>query len=67
MLLLHIDLVQTSCGMNVPFFDYVSERDQLTRWSEAKGEPALEDYRRQKNTHSIDGYPTGMFVEETVS
>jgi hypothetical protein len=61
--LLQIDLVQTSCGMNVPFFDYVSERDQLTRWAEAKGEPALEDYRRQKNTHSIDGYPTGMFEE----
>jgi hypothetical protein len=67
MLLLHIDLVQTSCGMNVPFFDYVSERDQLTRWAEAKGEAALEDYRRQKNTHSIDGFPTGLFEEETVS
>jgi hypothetical protein len=53
--------------MNVPFFDHVSERDQLTRWAEVKGEAALEDYRRQKNTHSIDGYPTGMFEEETVS
>ena len=63
---LTIDLVQTSCGMNVPFFHYVSERDQLTRWAEAKGEPALEDYRRQKNTQSIDGYPTGMFEEVTV-
>ena len=60
---LTIDLVQTSCGMSVPFFDYVSERDQLNRWAEAKGEAALEDYRRQKNTHSIDGYPTGMFEE----
>ncbi len=49
--------------MSVPFFDYVSERDQLNRWAEAKGEAALEDYRRQKNTHSIDGYPTGMFEE----
>jgi Pyridoxamine 5'-phosphate oxidase len=67
MLMLHIDLVQTSCGMSVPFFDYVSERDQLNRWAEAKGEAALEDYRRQKNTRSIDGYPTGMFVEEPVS
>jgi hypothetical protein len=64
---LTIDLVQTSCGMNVPFFDYVSERDQLTRWAEVKGEAALEDYRRQKNNHSIDGYPTGMFEEAAVS
>jgi Pyridoxamine 5'-phosphate oxidase len=66
MVLLEVDLVQTSCGMNVPFFDYVSERDQLTRWAEVKGEAALEDYRRQKNTRSIDGLPTGLFEETTV-
>ena len=63
MLMLHVDLVQSSCGMGVPFFDYVSERDQLNRWAEAKGEAALEDYRRQKNTLSLDGYSTGMFEE----
>jgi Pyridoxamine 5'-phosphate oxidase len=67
MLMLNVDLVQTSCGMSVPCFDYVSERDQLNRWAEAKGEAALEDYRHQKNTHSIDGFPTGLFEEETVS
>jgi hypothetical protein len=61
---LDVDLVQTSCGMNVPFYNYVGERDQLTRWAEAKGEPALEQYRREKNSASIDGLPTGMF--ETV-
>ncbi|HMF63476.1 MAG TPA: pyridoxamine 5'-phosphate oxidase family protein, partial [Edaphobacter sp.] len=61
MVLLQVNLVQTSCGMNVPFFDYVSERDQLTRWAEGKGEAALKDYRRQKNTRSIDGFPTGFF------
>lgn len=63
---LTVELVQTSCGMNVPFYDYVSERDQLTRWAAVKGEAALQDYRRQKNTHSIDGLPTGL-VEETVN
>jgi hypothetical protein len=68
LVLLHIDLVQTSCGMNVPFFDHVSQRDQLDRWAEAKGEAALHDYRRQKNTFSIDGFPTGLVqeAEETV-
>jgi hypothetical protein len=68
LVLLHIDLVQTSCGMNVPFFDHVSERDQLDRWAEAKGEAALHDYRRQKNTVSIDGFPTGLVqkTEETI-
>lgn len=58
---LAVDSVQTSCGMNVPFFDYAGERDQLKRWAEVKGEIALEEYRRQKNTVSIDGLPTGLF------
>jgi hypothetical protein len=58
---LDVDLVQTSCGMNVPFFDFSGDRDQLTRWAEVKGEEALDQYRRQKNTNSIDGLPTGMF------
>jgi hypothetical protein len=60
MVLLAVDSVQTSCGMNVPFYDYVSERHQLHRWAQVKGEAALEDYRRQKNTRSIDGLPTGL-------
>jgi hypothetical protein len=58
---LDVESVQTSCGMNVPFYDYVGERDQLTRWAEVKGEAALEEYRLQKNSTSIDGFPTGMF------
>lgn len=62
---LDVDLVQTSCGMNVPFYDYIGERDQLTRWAETKGDAALEQYRREKNSVSIDGLPTGMF--ETVN
>lgn len=61
MVWLDVDLVQTSCGMNVPFFDFSGDRDQLTRWAEVKGEEALDQYRRQKNTNSIDGLPTGMF------
>jgi hypothetical protein len=64
--MLHVELVQTSCGMNVPFFDYVGERDQLIRWAEAKGEKGLEEYWHLKNERSIDGFPTGMF-EETPS
>lgn len=58
---LAVDQVQSSCGMNVPFFDWVGERDQLTRWAESMGETALEQYRRQKNSLSIDGFATGMF------
>jgi hypothetical protein len=61
---LSVDLVMTSCGMNVPFYDHVGERDQLTRWAEVKGEATLVDYRRQKNTLSIDGFPTGLLEED---
>jgi hypothetical protein len=60
---LSVDLVITSCGMNVPFYDYVGERDQLTRWAEVKGETKLVEYRREKNVQSIDGFPTGIFED----
>jgi len=55
---LDVESVQTSCGMNVPFYDYVGERDQLTRWAEVKGEAALEEYRLQKklNEHRWIAY-----------
>jgi hypothetical protein len=66
MVRLDVDRVQTSCGMNVPLFDYVGDRDQLTHWAEAKGEAGLEEYRRQKNAVSIDGLPTGLFEESPV-
>jgi hypothetical protein len=58
---LDVDLVQTSCGYGVPLFEYVDERPTLTRWAEAKGEDRLEEYRRLKNRFSIDGLPTGLF------
>lgn len=61
MVMLDVDLVQTSCGYGVPFFDYVGERTTLTRWAESKGGDGLDAYRRTKNTRSIDGLPTGLF------
>lgn len=57
---LDVDLVITSCGYGVPLFDYEGERSTLTRWSEAKGEDGLQEYRRTKNAVSIDALPTGL-------
>lgn len=57
---LHIDSVQSSCGFAVPFYDYVGERGALGRWAAAKSDEELEDYRRDKNSSSIDGLPTGI-------
>ena len=57
---LDIDLVQTSCGYGVPLFDHAGDRNNLHRWAEAKGAAGLEAYRREKNARSIDGLPTGL-------
>jgi len=65
MILLEVEAVQTSCGYGVPLFDYVSERDTLTRWAAAKGDDGLREYWQAKNTVSIDGFPTGLVEEET--
>lgn len=63
MILLSVEMVQTSCGFNVPLFDYVSERDTLIRWAEKKGPEGLETYWREKNAHSIDGLLTGLLQD----
>lgn len=60
---LDVDLVQTSCGFGVPFFDYKAERTSLDQWTNAKGSDGIEIYRREKNAYSIDGLSTGMFDE----
>jgi hypothetical protein len=58
---LNIELVQTSCGMGVPLFDYHGQRQQLVEWAEKKGPDGLEEYWERKNQVSLDGKPTGIF------
>jgi hypothetical protein len=57
---MNVDLVQTSCGFGVPLFDYVEDRDNLTKWAENKGEDGIENYWKEKNQLSMDGKPTGI-------
>jgi hypothetical protein len=57
---LNIDLVQTSCGFGVPFFDFKEEREQLNQWAENKGQEKIQEYWSEKNAVSIDGKPTDM-------
>lgn len=54
------DLVQSSCGFAVPFFDYQGERDGLDRWAADKTDDDFRDYWAKKNTKSLDGLPTGI-------
>ena len=57
---LDVGLVQTSCGMGVPFFDYVEEREQLRKWAIKKGDEGIKEYWKQKNQVSLDGKPTNI-------
>lgn len=55
-----IDLVQTSCGFQVPYYQYRGERDTLDKWAENKGREGIISYWREKNRISLDGKPTGI-------
>ena len=53
-----IDLVQTSCGMSVPYFSYIGERELLSDWAVKKGDAGLKQFWKDKNSISIDGITT---------
>ncbi|WP_328190154.1 pyridoxamine 5'-phosphate oxidase family protein [Marinobacter sp. OP 3.4] len=57
---LDIELVQTSCGFGVPYYDFQGERDTLTNWASKKGEEGLQAYWTEKNQLSLDGKATGI-------
>lgn len=58
--LMQVDLVQTSCGTAVPFFDYVGDREELNAWAAKKGEKGIREYWLTRNDLSVDGKDTGM-------
>jgi hypothetical protein len=59
---LEIDLVQTSCGSGVPFFEYQGQRGdaELVPFFEEMGPEGVKGYWQRKNKLSIDGKPTGL-------
>jgi hypothetical protein len=60
-----LDLVQTSCGMAVPNFDYVGDRTLLADWATKKGDQGLREYWEAKNQQSIDGMPTHIVARSS--
>lgn len=60
---LSIDLVQTSCGTGVPIMPFESNRaeKELVPFYEQMGPDGVKEYWKRKNTHTIDGEPTGIF------
>ncbi|MHB1232330.1 MAG: pyridoxamine 5'-phosphate oxidase family protein [Burkholderiales bacterium] len=57
---LAIDLVQTSCGMGVPYYAYQGDRELLKNWAVKQGEKGLRQYWKEKNQISIDRIPTNI-------
>jgi len=60
LVLFDIDLVQTSCGFGVPFYEFQGERDNMSKWLSSKNEADIEQYWADKNQFSLDGLPTGI-------
>ena len=52
-----VDRIADSCGHGVPRYAFQGDRDLIQRWAEKKGADGMVDYRRQKNTTSLDGLP----------
>lgn len=57
---LAIELVQTSCGFAVPFFEFQGERNTLTNWADKRGMDGVREYWKEKNLLSLDGNSTGI-------
>lgn len=55
---IEIESAQTSCGMSIPYYEYIGERNQLNDWATEKGEEGIKAYWEEKNQTSIDGLPT---------
>ncbi|HEY7883374.1 MAG TPA: pyridoxamine 5'-phosphate oxidase family protein, partial [Cellvibrionaceae bacterium] len=60
---MHVDLVQSSCGMAVPFFDYLGDRELLINWAVKQGEEGIKSYWERKNQASIDGLATHILLK----
>ena len=56
-----VERIADSCGYGVPLMSYDGKRPHMEAWAEKKlrvgGAAALEEYKAEKNSVSIDGLP----------
>jgi hypothetical protein len=57
---INLSLVQTSCGMAVPMYQFLGHRNQLNLWANKMGEKGIRHYWETKNRISVDGNTTGI-------
>ena len=62
-IVMDVNLVQTSCGFAVPFMEFKGERTQLIDSDNKKGREGIQQYWKDKNTKSIDGFDTEMIFK----
>lgn len=60
-----VDMLQTSCGYAVPYFDHAGPRDTLEKWAENKGLDGVATYWADRNQTTIDGLPTHILDTNT--
>jgi hypothetical protein len=58
---LELELVQTSCGYAVPYYELKGERPTLAKWADSRGTAGIEEYWHKKNTRSLNDKDTGIF------
>lgn len=62
-MVIDIELAQTSCGTGVPIYELKAERQAIIEWANKKGEQGLYEYWKMKNIKSIDGLPTKLLED----
>jgi hypothetical protein len=60
---LDIDLVQSSCGYAVPYYQMTGERPTLAKWAEKKGRTGIQQFWQERNTRSLDDRDTGIIED----
>ena len=58
-----IEKVNSSCGMGVPLYDFVSQRDELTNFYDNSTQEDHIAYMKRKNLISFDGKDTKLFED----
>ena len=58
-----LDLVQTSCGMSVPYYTYDGDRELLNDLTAKIGEEGIKQFWKERNQMSIDGIPTNIVAK----
>ncbi|MFT6810633.1 MAG: hypothetical protein ACJA01_003878 [Saprospiraceae bacterium] len=64
LILMTVDMVQTSCGFGVPTYQFIEDKNIHFKWAGGKDIQALEDYKKEKNWESLDGLPTHLSKEQ---